>query len=555
MNSVYVLIIWAVVWIIGYFFYAKWVDRRVWAVDPKRATPAKMYMDGVDFMPAKKTVLYGFQLNSIAGAAPILGPIIALQWGWLPAILWLCFGVFFIGWIHDYSSCMLSVRNDGQTFGALSYRLISPRARGILLTFIYFYLLLIAAVFALVGARGLSTNAALPLPMLVVVGVAFLVGQLIYRTKVDILWTTIIAIAIIFFAIWLGGVLPIKGSFTTMAIAVLIFAYFSAILPVWRFIQPFNYASVYVVYFGIIFGIIGLLIGHKPLTLPAFTSWSIGIGPLWPLLFVTIACGCISGWHSLVSSTATSRQIETELDARPVAGGAMFAEFTIAIIATLVCATAFSGSAEYLKALKNPIGIFTTGLGSAITTVGFPASYATTVAAAMISILLLTVLNLVVRFMKVATVELLGDKISIAKNVHVATIAALILAYILIVTGTWQFIWVLFGGANQLMAGLALLLVTLFLASKARNYTVAIIPMFFMYATTVAALIYTSCFKLLPAAFAGKVAGFKLAGNYIGAGIAILLVIIALILIYDGMKAFARYRAGEVPAEAEKAPA
>ena len=554
MNSVYVLIIWAAVWIIGYFFYAKWVDRRVWAVDPKRATPAKMYMDGVDFMPAKKTVLYGFQLNSIAGAAPIIGPIVALQWGWLPAILWLSLGVFFIGWIHDYSSCMVSVRNDGQTFGALSYRLISPRARGILLTFIYFYLLLVASVFALIIAKGLSGNAALPLPMLVVVGVAFLVGHLIYRTKVDILWTTIIAIAIIFFAIWLGGKVPIKASFTTMLIAVLIFAYFSAVLPVWRFIQPYNYASVYVVYFGIIFGIIGLLIGHKPLTLPAVTSWSIGIGPLWPLLFVTIACGCISGWHSLVSSTATSRQIENELDARPVAGGAMFAEFTIAIIATLVCATAYSGAGEYLKALKGgPVAIFTAGLGSAITSVGFPASYAKSVAGAMILILALTVVNLVVRFMKVATVELMGDKISIAKNVHVATIAALILTYIMITTGTWQFIWVLFGGANQLMAGLALLLVTLFLASKARNYTVVIIPMFFMYATTVAALIYTSCFKLLPAAFAGKVAGFKLAGHYIGGGVGILLVIIALILIYDGMKAFARYRAGE--AEAEKAPA
>ena len=542
MNSLYILVVWAIVWIFGYYVYARWVDRKVYKADPKRTTPAKMYMDGVDFMPAPKTVLFGFQLNSIAGAAPIIGPIVALQWGWLPALLWLAFGVFFIGWLHDYSSAMVSMRNDGDTFGAISYKLISPRARGILLTFIYFYLLLIAAAFGHVITKGLVGNPSLPFPMLVVVGVALLVGQLIYKTKVDILWTTIIAIILIFAGIWAGNYIHIKTSYTVMLIAVLIFGYVSAILPVWRFIQPYNYSSVYVVYFGIIAGVIGIIIGHKPLTLPAFTGWSIKIGPLWPMLFVTIACGCISGWHSLVSSTATSRQLANELDARPVAGGAMFAEFTIATIALIVCAVSFSGKAEYLQALKNPVGIFTLGLGNAITTLGFPASFAKSVSGAMILILALTIVNLVFRFMKVATVELLGDKIGIAKNAHVATIVALIFAFVLVKTGTWLYIWVLFGGANQLMAGLALLLVTLWLLSKGKNYKIAMIPMFFMYATTIAALIYISQ-KLLRLLFTGKVAGTKIIGNIIGWGAGILLVIIALILAYDGYIAFKKYKA------------
>ncbi|MBW2056758.1 MAG: hypothetical protein JRJ26_04585 [Deltaproteobacteria bacterium] len=557
MNSLWVLVFWAVIVIVGYWVYARWVSRNVYKADPNKATPAKMYMDGVDFMPANKNVLFGFQLNSIAGAAPIIGPIVALQWGWLPTMLWLGLGVLFIGWIHDYSSAMVSIRHDGETFGAISYKLISPRARGILLTFIYFYLLLVAAAFGHVITKGLVGNPALPFPLLVVVGVSFLVGQMIYRAKVNIIATTILAIVLIFASIWIGNYLPIKASYTTFLVCICIFAYFSAILPVWMFIQPYNYSSVYVVYFGIIAGVLGILVGAKPMTLPAFTNWSIGIGPLWPLLFVTIACGSISGWHSLVSSTATSRQIENEMDVRPVTAGAMFAEFTIAIIAMIVCATAFADKAGYLAALKNPVGIFTAGLGGAMGAIGIPASYAKSVSGAMILILALTIVNLVFRFMKVATIELLGDKIGIAKNHHVATVAALIIAFVLIKTGTWLYIWVLFGGANQMMASLALLLVTLYLVSKGKNYRIAIYPMFFMYATTVAALFYTSFFKLLPAVFTGKVTGGKIFGNLLSGGCGILLIILAVILAWDGYKAFQKYKAeyGKTPAEAAEAKA
>jgi len=303
---------------------------------------------------------------------------VALQWGWLPAMLWLGLGVLFIGWLHDYSSAMISVRQDGETFGAISYKLISPRARLILLAFIYFYLLLVAGAFLHIITSGMVGDASLPFPMLVVVGVAFLVGHMIYKAKVNIITTTVLAIVLIFVAIGVGPYLPIKISYTVMLICVLIFSYFSAILPVWRFIQPYNYASVYVVYFGIICGVIGILAGAKPMTLPVFTGWSTPVGPLWPLLFVTIACGAISGWHSLVNSTATSRQIEKEIDVRPVSAGAMFTEFTIGIIALIVCATAFADSAGYLEALgkSGPTGIFSIALGGAMQVLGIPAAYA-----------------------------------------------------------------------------------------------------------------------------------------------------------------------------------
>lgn len=277
------------------------------------------------------------------------------------------------------------------------------------------------------------------------------------------------------------------------------------------------------------------------------------MGPLWPIMFLTIACGAISGWHSLVSSTATSRQLENELDTRPVTGGAMFAEFTIGIIAVIVCATAFADKAEYMKNVGNQVGIFTSGLGGAITALGLPLSYAGALAGTMIIILALTIINLVFRFMKVASAELLGDAVGIAKNPHVATVVALIITFILIKTGTWQYVWVLFGGANQLMAGLALLLTTLFLVQKAKNYKIAIYPMFFMYVTTVCGLFYTAFFQAIPAAFAGK----KVFGNLFAAGCGILLIICALLLAYDGWKAFKKYKAGvaEAPPETEQAPA
>jgi len=551
MNSLWVLLWWVAIVVIGYWVYARHVASSIFGVDPNRTTPAKMYMDGVDFMPAQKNVLYGFQLNSIAGAAPLIGPIVALQWGWVPALLWLGLGVFFIGWLHDFSSAMVSVRTDGQTFGAISYRLISPRARKILLTFVYFYLLLIACAFGHVITSGVSGDPVLPFPLLVGIAVAFLVGHLIYTAKFNIIATTIIAIAAIFISISLGTVWTMKFSYDVILICVLIFGYFSSILPVWRFIQPYNYSTVYVVYFGIIAGILGILIGHKPMTLPAFTTWSIGMGPLWPLLFVTIACGAISGWHSLVSSTATSRQLENELDIRPVTAGSMFAEFTIAVIAVIVCATAFADKGAYLEGLKGgPVGIFVGGLGSAITSIGLSEAYAKAMAGVMIVILALTVINLVFRFMKVASAELLGDAIAIAKNRHVATIVALVITWVLIKTGSWLYIWVLFGGANQLMASLALLLVTLYLVQASKNYRVAIYPMFFMYITTVCALFYTAFFKLIPGALSGKLAGAKVFGNLLAAAVAILLVICALILAYDGWKAFKRYKAGEVEAPA-----
>ena len=241
MNSVVVIIIGFIVFFIGYRFYAKYVDTKIIKSDPKRATPAKMYMDGVEFMPTSKNILFGYQFKSIAGAAPVIGPILAIQWGWLPCLLWLCLGALFIGWVHDYSSAVVAMRNEGASFGGLSYKLISPRARIILLCFIYFFLLLIAGAFGNIVVNAATGQKSSPMAWLLLTIAGVLAGQMIYRWKKDIILTTIVTVVITLFGIWLGSVAPsdsilgagIANSKLIWALAALVFCYFAAVLPIW----------------------------------------------------------------------------------------------------------------------------------------------------------------------------------------------------------------------------------------------------------------------------------------------------------------------------------
>ena len=339
MNSVIVLVLGFIVAFIGYRFYAKYIDTKIIKSDPNRATPAKMYMDGVEFMPTSKNILFGYQFKSIAGAAPIIGPIIAIQWGWLPCLIWILGGALLIGWVQDYSSSMIAIRNEGASFGALSHKLVSPRARIILLSFIYFYLLLIAGAFGNVVVSTAVALKAAPMAWLFLTIGGILAGQMIYRWKKDIILTTIVTVVIALLGIWVGTLAPsdsilgvsLSNSRVLWAIAAFVFCYFAAVLPIWRFALPINYVASYIVFLGLFFGIIGIFIIHPNFTLPAYTSFSIKIGPLWPILFVTIACGSISGWHSIVSSSGTARQLESEMDARPVGAGVMFVEMMLAI--------------------------------------------------------------------------------------------------------------------------------------------------------------------------------------------------------------------------------
>jgi len=551
MNSVVVVIIGLIVAFVGYRFYAKYIDTKIMKSDPKRATPAKMYMDGVEFMPTSKNILFGYQFKSIAGAAPIIGPIIAIQWGWLPALIWILAGAFFIGWVQDYSSAMIAMRHEGASFGGLSHKLISPRARIILLSFIYFYLLLIAGAFGNVVVSTAIGLKAAPMAWLFMTIGGILAGQMIYRWKKDILLTTIVTVVIAMLGIVLGTLAPsnkiigdsLANSRVVWAIAAFVFCYFAAVLPIWRFALPINYVASYIVFLGLLFGIIGVFVLHPDFTLPAYTGFSIRVGPLWPILFVTIACGAISGWHSIVSSSGTARQLEFETDARPVGGGVMFVEMMLAIFALVIAGTIYASAAEYGPAIaKGPGVIFAAGVSKFLGALGLPADLGRAYGSVMMIVLAVTIMQLVIRFMRVATSELLSDVSPIFRNVHLGTIIASLLGIILVLTGWWQYLWVLFGGANQLMASLALMLVTAYLMSEGKPAGYAFYPMIFMFFTTIAALIYTS-YSLLQKVFTGAVKGEALIGNTLMGFVGFFLVIAAIILGVEGAKAFNRYRA------------
>lgn len=584
MNAVLILIIGAIAIAVGYGVYAKSIDRRVIQPDEKKATPAKMFMDGVDFIPANRHVLFGYQFKSIAALGPILGPIIAVQWGWVPAIIWIIVGTFFIGWVQDYASIIMGVREEGQSFGALSYRLISPRSRMILLTFIYFYLWLIMGAFGVQVGFNLLTNPAVPLGVIIVILVGILAGQMTYKWKQDIILTSVVTVVLAFIGIWLGTLQPVKDFFALIlgtaggatsptlflavtqarfvgSLLVVIICYFGAVLPIWRWAQPINYVSFWIVTLGVLGGVVGLLIWRPGMgDFPAFTSFNVaGLGPLWPILFVTIACGAISGWHSLVSSSGTARQLEKETDALYVGGGAMFLEMFFATLAFLTATVAFGSYQGYVDAGggAKAAAVFSNGLAIFMSQWGLSKAFGTAYGSVFLTLMALTIMYLVVRFMRVASAEALGDRIPAMKNVHVGTIVALVVTLVLIWLVPFLQIWVVFGAANQLMASLALLLVTLWLYSKGKNYQWALWPFLFMFVTTIFALLYKAyeAFILnLPnaAALAEKqklTVGQVTAANVIIGAVSLVLVVAALFLAWDALKAFQRYRA-EVAASA-----
>jgi carbon starvation protein len=575
MGGIVVIVAMVAYWL-GYKYYSGGVDRSIIGADAGRATPAKMYNDGVDFMPASSSVLFGYQFKSIAALGPIVGPIVAVQWGYAPALLWLVLGVFFLGWVQDYASAILAMRNDGLTMGGLSYKLVSPRARTILLSFLYFYLLLIMGAFSAIVA-GIFSNPNVPLGFIILTLSGMLCGQMTYKWRKDLLLTTLVTVGIGIFGIWLGTTGPLraivdainggKESFVLYAtpygpmkwsvffwgIVALGFCYMGSVLPIWKFAQPVNYVAFWLVFLGILGSILGVFFRMPSFgDFPAFTGFTakgiIAPGfdtPLWPILFVTIACGAVSGWHSLVSSSGTARQLEKETDALPVGAGAMYMESVLAILSVLFAVTAFGGFAGYMEKLTKgggPGAVFAGGMAEYLNVLGIPKSFGGAFGAAFLVIMALTVMQLTLRFMRIAGGELVGDFMPAFKNVHFGSIVGLLLTLILFWTGFWSRIWILFGGSNQLMASLALVLVTIWLAQNGKSYQWTLWPAVFLYVTTVAALIVTAVISF-QAAFAPGLKAPFIFGNLVAAGIGVTLVILALFLAYDALQAFGRARA------------
>nr|PZN41391.1 MAG: carbon starvation protein A [Bacillota bacterium] len=500
MNSPAFFVLLALVgYAIAYWGYGKWFDRTVWKPDPKRTTPAHMYTDGVEYFPVSKYVLWGYQYKSIAALGPILGPFVALQYGWAPALAWIILGNFFIGWLQDYGAIMLSVRNQGRSFGPITYEFTGNTGRATLLGFILFYLLIISATFIFLIARfwNIFPGAFAATMGIILTGV--IVGQLMYRVRLGVGITTLIAFVLMIASFWIGTLEPFQwkvslgenGAYNILFWSTLlaVFLYLASILPLPFFIQPINYVSFFPAFAAVIFILLGALITPftgVTLAQPAFKGFMGTSGPMYPILFVSIACGAISGWHSLVSSSSTAKQLDVETDAHPIGAGAMLSEGLLAL-ASLAAYMVLSQ--EEIQALgSNNVASWVYG-ATLLTRPflgwmgenGMQLFYAT-----VLVIFAITVQALITRFWRLVSAEVFGD--SILGQKHVATLVGLLVPLVFANTGTWSNLWLYFGGSNQLLAGLALMLITIHLARVKEPSQFTLVPAVFMIVTTLAAI-------------------------------------------------------------------
>jgi carbon starvation protein len=569
MSSLIALVM-GIVWIVLiYRFYARYVDRKIVMSDNKKATPAVMYMDGVEFMPANKNVLFGFQFKSICGLGPVVGAILAVNWGWLPALLYLMVGVALLGWVHDYTSTMVGIRREGMSLGGMSYTLVSPRARTLISIFIYFNLMLSFGAFALFIAATLSRSSA-PLGIILWVLMGVLTGQMIYKWKQSIVTTTVVTVVITFFGIfYLTSLGPIQALFHAISggdkppivfgvvnqstfiwvLAVLLFCYFGAVLPIWRWAQPINYLGFWVVFIGMIGIGLGVLFWNPSFgNFPAFKGWWWGNNPLWPMLFVTLMCGAVSGWHSLVGSSGTARMIEKETDTLPVAGGAMLLEMIMGMLALIIAVSAFGSFEGYTEAFKKGAGgVFAVGAANFLGKVGLPSSSALDYANIMFAVIGLTLIHLGVRFMRLYGADVLGEHWPIFKNVQFSTIFTLILFAIFCFTGVLSTLWFLGGAFNQMLASMALLIASCWLAYEKKNYKFALGPSIFLFVTTIAAAIWVSYDQIRHFFVTPAITTDRAVGDWLTGLIALFLVICAIVLIKDAFVAIRKFTA-EKPA-------
>ena len=625
MNTLWIVVIGAVAIYLAYHFYARWVDREVIRSDPRRATPATMYMDGVDFMPASRQVLFGYHFKSIAAAGPIVGVITAANlWGWLPALIWLVVGVSLIGWVSDYSAIMVSVRNDGNSLSAISHKLIAPRTRTVLFVFIFFYLLLLAGAFIGILSAVLSARPDVPFGILMLALMGLLAGQMMYRWKMGIVPMTVLVVVVTLAALAVGpmgqhrdakgavvqgpvgsavvavngavdslngkqplysvvdptradpripppaadGKLPTTAAYDAATGEVktlpsyllwmaflFVFSYLGANLPIWRFAQPVNYIGFWVTLITIVASAVGAVIaplagihdaaGHAIGAFALQPVKSLGFAveagkdwqPLWPMLFVTIACGAISGWHALFGSVGTARQLEFETDGLPVGGGAMFGEYTLALLSLVAVSIAGVGGGG---------ARFASGVGKlvyAATFGGVPEIYGTALGFGAFVMIVLTVTQLIFRVMRVTLTEWVGQAVPPVRNMHVSTLVSMVLTTALVLTGTWVYLWQLFGASNQLMAALSLLVVTVWLKSEQRNPSYALWPTLFMYVTTLAATVVTARNLYVTIATNPSLGALPRAGAWAMILVSLLLVAAALLIGWDGLRAYRRYRA------------
>jgi carbon starvation protein len=503
MNGVLMLVI-AIVALGGaYLVYGKYLAKK-WGVDPKRKTPAYEMEDGVDYVPTSTQVVFGHQFASIAGAGPINGPIQAAIFGWVPVLLWILIGGIFIGAVQDFGAIYASVRNKGRSIGYIIELYVGKVGKRLFLLFVWLFSILVVAAFADIVAgtfNGFNTdatrniiNGATATTSCAFIVIAVGLGFFIRYAKPTNLVSTIVSIVALVACIAFGLAFPMFISKTIWVYLVFGYIMVASVVPVWALLQPRDYLNSFLLVFMVLAAVVGIFIANPTINLPAFTSITVNGQNMFPILFVTIACGAVSGFHSLVSSGTSSKQIQNEKSMLPVAYGAMLLESLVAVIA-LICAGAVASNGVLPKG--TPPQIFSMAVAGFLTKVGIPSLASNTIMTLAISAFALTSLDSVARIGRLAFQELfmdsstdeekMGPVLRLLTNKYFATVITLFLGYLLSLNG-YRNIWPLFGSANQLVSALALCAIAIFLKKTNKKGSMIWIPMFFMLAVTFTAL-------------------------------------------------------------------
>jgi len=531
-----VFVIAIILFIIAYRYYGQFLNRH-FDINDNRETPSHTDYDGVDKVPTKTAVLLGHHFSSIAGAGPIVGPIIAAAaFGWVPAILWVIIGSIFIGGVHDFSSLVASIRHKAKSIAEIAKEYMTPLSYKLFLIFIWLAMVYILIVFIDLTSTTFVSNGEVASSSSLFILLAIIFGVVLYKMQIPLLRASLIFVPLVFMCVWIGYKFPLEvsnlptifqanpGRMWNMVL--IIYAFAAAISPVWILLQPRDYLSSFLLYASLIGAFIGIIFGGFNFQYPAFTTWSdIDRGTLFPILFITIACGACSGFHSIVASGTTSKQLNCETDARKIGYGAMLIEGLVAVISLFTVAMLVRNDDLVHQA---PLVVFGTGMGNFLSIMGIPFEVGMSFGILAVSTFLLTTLDTSTRLARYILEELLNLNSSASRyfSTIVTLIFPVVFTFITLYDSqgnpipAWRAVWPVFGSTNQLLAGLALLVVYVWQKKKGKKTIFIVIPMVFMLSMTLwalAQLIYQS--------------GFTSIGI-----ISTILLILAVILVFEAIK-------------------
>ncbi|MGA4639167.1 carbon starvation protein A [Stutzerimonas stutzeri] len=551
MSAIALLLVGLGAMALGYVFYSKFIAERIYRLDPDYRTPAHTMRDGVDYVPTNKFVLWGHHFTSVAGAAPIVGPAIAVIWGWGPAFAWVVFGTIFFAGVHDFGALWASARSRGQSVGMLSGRLIGSRGRSLFLVVIFLVLLMVNGAFAAVISNLLVSTPTSVIPVWGAILVALVIGQMIYRYNMKLLWPSLGGVIVLYALILIGNQYPIVLPDEVMGLSakslwiLLLFVYaaIASLLPVWVLLQPRDYINGLQLFVGLGLLYLAVLFGAPELVAPAFNQELPADTPsIVPLLFVTIACGAISGFHGLVASGTTSKQLDKETDARFVGYFGAMGEGMLSLAAIICCTAGFATLTDWQQVYtafgSGGVTAFVQGGGTLLANgLGLPAELGGTILAVMAILFAGTTMDTglrLQRFVIQEAGELAGMKVNTLVGTLIAVGVCMALAFGAGSDGTGgMVIWPLFGTTNQLLAGLTLAVITVILIKLGRSPVYTLVPLVFLLAMSIYALLV-------------QMGQFYRAENWLLLGMDVIILIAAL---WVTLEAIIAMREGRDPAE------